>query len=67
MYGHQLGEFSYSKSDLGNERVNIFFWCNFFQGHAMAGGCVLGLSCDYRVMAEGFRIGMVEIEAVSYY
>lgn len=32
-------------------------------GHAMAGGCVLGLSCDYRVMAEGFRIGMVEIEA----
>ncbi|KAJ7340272.1 hypothetical protein OS493_003004 [Desmophyllum pertusum] len=32
-------------------------------GHALAGGCVLGLACDYRVMAEGFRIGMVEIEA----
>ena len=27
----------------------------------------MGLSCDYRVMAEGFRIGMVEIEAVSYF
>ena len=25
----------------------------------------MGLACDYRVMAEGFRIGMVEIEAVS--
>ncbi|XP_078347719.1 enoyl-CoA delta isomerase 1, mitochondrial-like isoform X2 [Oculina patagonica] len=32
-------------------------------GHALAGGCVLGMACDYRVMAEGFRIGMVEIEA----
>ena len=25
----------------------------------------MGLACDYRVMAEGFRIGMVEIEALS--
>ncbi|KAJ7340278.1 hypothetical protein OS493_003011 [Desmophyllum pertusum] len=25
--------------------------------------CVGFLACDYRVMAEGFRIGMVEIEA----
>ena len=25
----------------------------------------MGMACDYRVMAEGFRIGMVEIEAVS--
>jgi len=36
------------------------------QGHALAGGCVMGLACDYRVMAEDFRIGMVEIEAVSF-
>ncbi|XP_020611377.1 enoyl-CoA delta isomerase 1, mitochondrial-like [Orbicella faveolata] len=32
-------------------------------GHALAGGCVVGLACDYRVMAEEFRIGMIEIEA----
>ena len=25
----------------------------------------MGLACDYRVMAEEFRIGMIEIEAVS--
>ncbi|KAJ7340270.1 hypothetical protein OS493_003002 [Desmophyllum pertusum] len=35
-------------------------------GHALAGGCVLGLACDYRLMAEGFTIGMVEIEAVEF-
>jgi len=32
-------------------------------GHALAGGCVLSLACDYRVMADGSRIGMVETEA----
>ena len=26
---------------------------------------MVGLACDYRVMAEGFRIGMIEVEAVS--
>jgi len=32
-------------------------------GHATAGGAVLGLYCDYRVMAEGsFRIGMNEVQ-----
>lgn len=31
-------------------------------GHAPAGGCVLTLACDYRIMAEGsFRIGLNEI------
>tara|TARA_B110001452_G_scaffold111518_1_gene92439 strand:- start:1566 stop:2429 length:864 start_codon:yes stop_codon:yes gene_type:complete len=30
-------------------------------GHAPAGGCILALSCDYRVMVEGnFRIGLNE-------
>jgi len=30
-------------------------------GHSPAGGCVLALCCDYRVMAEGpFRIGLTE-------
>lgn len=32
-------------------------------GHSPAGGCVLALCCDYRVMAEGpFRIGLNEIQ-----
>lgn len=31
-------------------------------GHSPAGGCVLALCCDYRVMAEGdFRIGLNEV------
>lgn len=31
-------------------------------GHSPAGGCVLALFCDYRVMAEGpFRIGLNEV------
>jgi len=32
-------------------------------GHAVAGGCVLCLICDYRVMADGARIGLVETQA----
>lgn len=32
-------------------------------GHSPAGGCVLALCCDYRVMAQGpFRIGLNEVE-----
>ena len=32
-------------------------------GHAPAGGCVLALCCDYRVMAEGpYRIGLNETQ-----
>jgi enoyl-CoA hydratase/carnithine racemase len=32
-------------------------------GHAPAGGCVLALFCDWRVMAEGeFRIGLNEVQ-----
>lgn len=31
-------------------------------GHSPAGGCVLALCCDYRIMAEGkFRIGLNEV------
>jgi enoyl-CoA hydratase/carnithine racemase len=31
-------------------------------GHAPAGGCILAIGCDYRVMAEGnFKIGLNEI------
>ena len=44
-----------------------FIYMTFFlpKGHALAGGCVLGLACDYRIMADGPRIGLVETEAVS--
>jgi 3,2-trans-enoyl-CoA isomerase len=32
-------------------------------GHSPAGGCVLALACDYRIMAEGdFRIGLNEVQ-----
>ena len=32
-------------------------------GHAPAGGCVLALCCDYRIMARGpFRIGLNEVQ-----
>lgn len=34
-----------------------------FTGHSPAGGTVLGLYCDYRVMAEGdFRLGLNEVQ-----
>jgi enoyl-CoA hydratase/carnithine racemase len=33
------------------------------EGHSPAGGCVLALCCDYRVMARGpFRIGLNEVQ-----
>ena len=32
-------------------------------GHAPAGGCVLALCCDYRIMADGpYRIGLIETQ-----
>ena len=32
------------------------------EGHAPAGGCVMALACDHRIMAEGdFRIGLNEV------
>ena len=37
----------------------------FVQGHALAGGCVMALSCDYRVMASDSSIAMVETMAVG--
>ena len=36
------------------------------QGHSPAGGCLMALSCDYRVMAQGkFTIGLNEVQLVS--
>ena len=35
------------------------------QGHALAGGCVLALVCDYRVLAQDSNMAMVETLAVG--
>lgn len=38
------------------------------QGHAIAGGCLMALACDYRIMSEGkYRIGLNETQVVSLY
>lgn len=31
-------------------------------GHAPAGGCVLGLFCEYRIMVQNFQIGLNEVQ-----
>lgn len=37
-------------------------WVSAISGHSPAGGCVLALCCDYRVMAEGnYKIGLNEV------
>ena len=37
-----------------------------FQGNSPAGGCLMSLGCDYRIMAEGnFSIGLNETKLVS--
>ncbi len=52
------------------------FWMRLFStnlatvaainGHSPAGGCLMALSCDYRVMAQGkFTIGLNEVQLVS--
>lgn len=33
---------------------------NILKGHAIAGGCVLAISCEYRVMCTGYKIGLNE-------
>ena len=38
----------------------------FVQGNSPAGGCVVAMSCDYRVMASGkYRIGLNETHLVG--
>ena len=37
-----------------------------FKGHAPAGGCLLAMSCDYRIMSRGpYKIGLNETLLVS--
>lgn len=31
-------------------------------GHAVAGGCVFAMSCDYRIIMDGFTIGLNEVQ-----
>ena len=37
----------------------------FIQGHSPAGGCLLAMCCDYRIMAPNFTIGLNETQLVS--
>lgn len=37
-----------------------FKFCITFKGHAPAGGCVIALCTDYRVMKPNFKIGLNE-------
>ena len=45
--------------------VVYFTFDLLFQGHAPAGGCLLSLCCDYRIMAENYGIGLNETQLVS--
>lgn len=36
-------------------------FCRNFKGHSPAGGCLMAMSCDYRIMAKGpYKIGLNE-------
>ena len=38
-----------------------------FQGHSPAGGCLMAMSCDYRIMARGpYKIGLNETLLVCF-
>jgi enoyl-CoA hydratase/carnithine racemase len=54
------GSFFHAARALGNSPVPVVAAIG---GHAPAGGCVLALCCDYRVMASGpYRIGLNETQ-----
>lgn len=56
--GAAWGGFLAAARALANAKVPV---AAAITGHSPAGGCVLALCCDYRVMAEGdFRIGLNE-------
>ena len=38
-----------------------------FQGNSPGGGCMIALSCDYRIMAPGYKIGYNEVKGVSMF
>lgn len=52
-----------------------FFICNYYvlkflplmKGHAPGGGCLIALSCDYRVMGPDYLIGYNESKGVSIF
>jgi len=46
-----------------NRSKHIF---HLFQGHSPAGGCLLSITCDYRMMAPNFSIGLNETQLVSW-
>jgi enoyl-CoA hydratase/carnithine racemase len=55
-----VGDFMDMNMELLGARLPLVAAIN---GHAMAGGCILALCCDYRVMARGdHRIGLNEVD-----
>lgn len=36
-----------------------------YQGHSPAGGCLMSMSCDYRIMAPNYTIGLNETQLVG--
>ena len=55
--------------DLLTQWFQVSDSCNLgqlvFQGHSPAGGCLLAMCCDYRIMAPNFTIGLNETQLVS--
>lgn len=42
-------------------------WFFVLKGHSPAGGCLLAMCCDYRIMVQNFSIGLNETQLVGAY
>ena len=50
------------------DEVNLYVLVyKHLQGHSPAGGCLLALCCDYRIMAPNYSIGLNETQLVSQF
>ncbi len=67
LYEFGRGQFLTFMSQFDRLVLRLFTWPRpavaAINGHAIAGGCILALACDVRIMARGdFRAGLNEIE-----